>query len=110
MAGFPLGVMDIRITGWQPRFEAVYHFYSTTHNHRIRLKIKLREQDMVMPSLTVLWPIANWFEREAWDMYGVRYEGHPDLKRILMYEEFVGFPLRKDYPYSKRQPLIGPRN
>ncbi|MBU3759398.1 MAG: NADH-quinone oxidoreductase subunit C [Candidatus Omnitrophica bacterium] len=95
---------------WNPRFEAVYHFLSTAQLHRLRLKVRVEEKDAVMPTLTGLWPIANWFEREVWDMFGIRFEGHPDLRRILMYEEFQGHPLRKDYPYNKRQPLIGPRN
>lgn len=95
---------------WKPRFEAVYHFYSMEKNHRLRVKIKVDEKDAVVPTLTDLWPIANWFEREAWDMFGIKFEGHPNLKRILMYEEFVGHPLRKDYPINKRQPLIGPKN
>ena len=95
---------------WQPRFEMVYHFYSLKHNHRLRIKVRVAENDAVVSSLTGLWPIANWFEREVWDMFGIRFEGHPDLKRILMYEEFTGHPLRKDYPVNKRQPLIGPKN
>ncbi len=95
---------------WSPRFEAVYHFFSLAHNHRLRLKVRVSEADAVLPSLTGLWPIANWFEREVWDMFGIKFEGHPDLKRILMYPEFVGHPLRKDYPINKRQPLIGPKN
>ena len=61
-------------------------------------------------SVTSLWGSANWLERETWDMYGVRFTGHPDLRRLLMYEGFVGHPLRKDYPVNKRQPLIGPLN
>jgi len=91
-----------------PRFEVVYHLYSLTHNHRLRLKVRVDEDDASVPSVVALWPIANWLEREAWDMFGVRFEGHPDLRRLLMYEEFVGHPLRKDYPISRRQPLIGP--
>jgi len=91
-----------------PRFEIVYHLYSITHNHRLRLKVRVDEDDASVPSVVALWPIANWLEREAWDMFGVRFEGHPDLRRLLMYEEFVGHPLRKDYPISRRQPLIGP--
>ena len=95
---------------WKPRFEVVYHFYSLPLNHRLRLKVRVEEIDLILPSLVGLWPIANWFEREIWDMFGIRFEGHPDLKRILLYEEFVGHPLRKDYPINKRQPLIGPKN
>ncbi|MDP6424883.1 MAG: NADH-quinone oxidoreductase subunit C, partial [Planctomycetota bacterium] len=61
-------------------------------------------------SLTPLWAGADWLEREVWDMFGIRFQGHPNLKRILMYEEFKGHPLRKDYAVNKRQPLIGPIN
>jgi NADH-quinone oxidoreductase subunit C len=92
-----------------PRFEVVYHLYSLPHNHRVRLKIRVDEDDPVVPSAVPLWPIADWLEREVWDMFGVRFEGHPDLRRLLMYEEFVGHPLRKDYPINRRQPLIGPK-
>jgi NADH-quinone oxidoreductase subunit C len=92
-----------------PRFEVVYHLYSVRHNHRLRLKVRVEEDDAVVPSAVPLWPIANWLEREVWDMFGVRFEGHPDLRRLLMYEEFEGHPLRKDYPATRRQPLIGPR-
>jgi len=92
-----------------PRFEVVYHLYSVPHNHRLRLKTRVDEDDAVVPTAVPLWPIADWFEREVWDMFGVRFEGHPNLKRLLMYEEFVGHPLRKDYPVQRRQPLIGPR-
>ena len=95
---------------WRPRYEMVYHFYSMGKNQRLRIKVKLDEKDLVVPSLTGLWPIADWFEREAWDMFGIKFEGHPNLKRLLMYEGFTGHPLRKDYPYNKRQPLIGPIN
>jgi NADH-quinone oxidoreductase subunit C len=92
-----------------PRFEVVYQLYSTVHNHRVRLKVRVEEDDAVAPTAVPLWPIANWMEREVWDMFGVRFAGHPHLKRLLMYEEFVGHPLRKDYPINRRQPLIGPR-
>ena len=92
------------------RFEVVYHFYSSTHNHRVRVKVPLTAQEVDVDSLTGLWPAANWFEREVWDMFGIRFRGHPNLKRLLMYEPFEGHPLRKDYPVYKRQPLIGPQN
>jgi len=90
------------------RFEVVYHLYSSPHNHRLRLKVPLTSADPVVPSVTEYWKAANWFEREVWDMFGITFTGHPELRRILLYEEFKGHPLRKDYPVSKRQPLIGP--
>ena len=92
------------------RFTVVYHFYSMSHKHRLRLVVPLEEKNAEVDSLTSLWAGANWLEREVWDMFGIRFRGHPDLKRILMYEEFEGHPLRKDYPVNKRQPLIGPVN
>jgi NADH-quinone oxidoreductase subunit C len=92
-----------------PRFEVVYHLYSMPHNHRVRLKVRVPEDDAVVPTSSTVWPIANWLEREVWDMFGIRFAGHPDLRRLLLYEEFVGHPLRKDYPINRRQPLIGPR-
>jgi NADH-quinone oxidoreductase subunit C len=92
-----------------PRFEVVYHLYSLRGNHRVRIKVRVDEDDAVVPTAVPLWPIADWLEREVWDMFGVRFEGHPNLRRLLMYEEFVGHPLRKDYPINRRQPLIGPR-
>jgi NADH-quinone oxidoreductase subunit C len=103
-------VDDSRLPGREdgPRFEVVYHLYALAHNHRVRVKVRVDEDDAVVPSAVPLWPIANWFEREVWDMFGIRFEGHPDLRRLLMYEEFVGHPLRKDYPINRRQPLIGP--
>jgi len=92
-----------------PRFEVVYQLYSLPHNHRLRLKVRLDEDDAVVATAAPLWPIANWLEREVWDMFGIRFEGHPDLRRLLLYEEFAGHPLRKDYPIARRQPLIGPK-
>jgi NADH-quinone oxidoreductase subunit C len=92
-----------------PRFDVVYHLYSVGHNHRLRVKVPVEQDDASVPTASGLWPIANWLEREVWDMYGIRFEGHPDLRRLLMYEEFVGHALRKDYPINRRQPLIGPK-
>ncbi len=94
----------------EPRFEIVVHLYSVAHKHRLRLKVLLEESDLVMDTLTGVWRGSDWFEREAWDMYGVVFRGHPNLKRILLYERFEGHPLRKDYPIDRRQPLIGPKN
>jgi NADH-quinone oxidoreductase subunit C len=93
----------------EPRFEVVVHFYSLTKGHRLRLKTRVGDalgEGAEVDSLTDLWASANWAEREAWDMFGVKFRGHPDLRRILMYEEFEGFPLRKDYPADRIQPLI----
>lgn len=92
------------------RFAVVYHFYSMAHKHRLRVVVPVQEAELEVDSLTPLWPGANWLEREVWDMFGIRFAGHPDLRRILMYEPFEGHPLRKDYPVNKRQPLIGPQN
>jgi len=92
------------------RFEMVYHFFSLKHNHRIRIKVPVDEKNPEVDTLSDLWPGADWYEREVWDMFGIKFRGHPNLKRILMYEEFQGHALRKDYPFNKRQPLIGPVN
>ena len=92
------------------RFEVVYHFYSLKHNHRLRVKVPVSEDDCTIDSVSSLWKTANWYEREVWDLYGIKFNGHPDMRRILLYEEFKGHPLRKDYPINKRQPLIGPLN
>ncbi len=92
------------------RFEVVYHFFSLSLKRRVRVKVPVEETSPEVDSLTPLWATADWFEREVWDMFGIRFRGHPDLRRILMYEGFEGYPLRKDYPVNKRQPLIGPVN
>jgi len=92
------------------RFIVVYHFYSTVNKYRIRIKVPVSEDDPYVDSLTELWPSANWTEREVYDMYGVKFNNHPNLKRILMYDGFEGHPLRKDYPLTKRQPIVGPLN
>ena len=92
------------------RFEVVYHFFSLPLKRRIRVKVPVEEARPEVESVASIWATANWFEREVWDMVGIRFRGHPDLRRILMYDEFEGHPLRKDYPVNKRQPLIGPVN
>lgn len=92
-----------------PRFEVVLHLYSVTKGHRLRLKAKIGDQEgegAELESVTSVWPGADWFERETFDMMGIRFVGHPDLRRILMYPEFVGHPLRKDYPADRIQPLV----
>lgn len=81
-----------------PRFAAVYHLLSITNNHRIRLRVLLDEHDLVVPSVVDIWPAANWFEREAYDLFGIMFKGHPDLRRILTDYGFVGHPFRKDFP------------
>jgi len=96
--------------GQEPRFEMVYHLYSLTKNQRLRVKARVAEQSCEIESLCSLWASANWMEREVFDLYGVRFTGHPDLRRILLYDEFQGHPLRKDYPKERRQPLVGPSN
>lgn len=88
------------------RFDVVYHLFSSRYAHRLRLRVPLTSAEPVVDSLTGMWASANWYEREVWDMFGIRFTGHPNLRRILMYEEFQGHPLRKDYPINKRQPLI----
>ncbi len=81
------------------RFDIVYHFLSMYQNHRIRVRLAVRDTDMV-PSITDIYPAANWFEREVFDMFGILFSGHPDLRRILTDYGFRGYPLRKDFPTS----------
>ena len=92
------------------RFVVVYHFFSLPLKHRLRVEVPVEEADAEVDSLTSVWASADWLEREVWDMFGIRFRGHPNLTRILLYDEFVGHPLRKDYPVNRRQPLIGPVN
>jgi NADH-quinone oxidoreductase subunit C len=89
-----------------PRFDLVMHLYSVEKKHRLRLLAGLPEDKPNIQSVVDLWPGANWFEREVFDMYGIRFAGHPDPRRLLTYAEFKGHPLRKDYPKEKRQPLL----
>lgn len=81
------------------RFEVVYHLLSMRMNHRVRVRVRT-DEDIPVPSLVGLWPAANWFEREAFDMYGIQFSGHPDLRRILTDYGFEGYPLRKDFPLT----------
>jgi NADH-quinone oxidoreductase subunit C len=92
---------DLTATDWPPRtearFDVIYCLYSTFTRQRVRLKVKIGE-NMPLPSATAVWPSANWLEREVWDMFGVNFVGHPDRRRILMPDDWQGFPQRKDYP------------
>jgi len=87
-----------------PRFEVNYHLFSTKHYKRIRLKVLLSEDDASVASVTPVWKTANWHERETYDLVGVRFEGHPDLRRILLPSDFDGHALRKDYPLRGYEP------
>jgi NADH-quinone oxidoreductase subunit C len=92
-----------------PRIEVVLHLYSIDKRHRLRLKARVGDEEgngAEIASIVGIWSGANWFERETWDMMGVKFHGHPDLRRILMYPEFEGHPLRKDYPADRTQPLV----
>ena len=82
----------------EPRFEVNYQLLSLGLKARLRLKVRLPGADPVVPSVISVWPTANWHERENFDLFGIRFEGHPDLRRILMPDEWEGYPLRKDYP------------
>jgi NADH-quinone oxidoreductase subunit C len=96
-----------------PRTEVVMHLYSVSQRHRVRLKASVGDEDMEgaeLDSVTSIWPGMNWLEREVWDMSGVRFRGHPDLRRILMYPEFEGHPLQRTYPADRTQPLVAYRS
>ena len=101
--------LDVTAVDWPqrtPRFDVVYHFYSTTHLIRVRLKTRVSHTDPVVDSLTSLYGSAHFMERECHDMYGIVFRGNPDLRPILLYEGFVGHPLRKDYSKLHEQPLV----
>ena len=91
---------DVTATDWPPRaerFDVVYCLYSTRHRHRLRVKTMVGDKQP-LASVTAVWPAANWLEREVFDMFGVNFTGHPDRRRILMPDDWQGFPQRKDYP------------
>jgi NADH-quinone oxidoreductase subunit C len=88
----------------EPRFEVNYHLFSTTRFHRLRLKVLLNEEDVHVASVTDVWRTANWHERETFDLFGVIFDGHPDLRRILLPEDWQGYALRKDFPLRGYEP------
>ncbi len=81
-----------------PRFQVVYHLFSLRHGHRLRVKVPLGGEDPVIDSVVPVWETADWHERECFDLFGIRFRNHPDLRRILLPEDFEGHPLRKDFP------------
>ncbi len=97
------------VEGRPERFEVVLHLYSVSRKHHLRLKTPVPESDPKLPTLTPLFLGANWFEREAWDLYGIVFEGHPNLARLLTHESFVGHPMRRDYPQGRRHVLKSPK-
>ena len=106
--GFDL-LIDVTAVDWlpqRPRFEVVWHFYSTAHFGRVRVKTRIDGDDPSVDSLASLYGSAHFMERECRDMLGIRFRGNPDPRPILLYEGFVGHPLRKDYPKEREQPLV----
>jgi NADH-quinone oxidoreductase subunit C len=108
----PIDVCGVDYSAYAParphaeRFEVVWHLRSTTKNHRVRVRVPVPEADPEVDSSTSLWRGTTWFERETFDMFGIRFRGHPDLRRVLLYPEFEGHPLRKDYPVRGHQPRL----
>ena len=99
-------LVDVTAVDWKPktpRFEVVYHLYSIAHGHALRLKVPVEEDDAWVPTVSTVWRTANWHERETYDLFGIKFEGHPDLRRILMPDDWDGHPLRKDYPLEGRE-------
>jgi NADH-quinone oxidoreductase subunit C len=106
--GFDM-LLDVTAVDWpgrEPRFDVVHHFYSTSHRVRVRVKTRVPESDPTVDSLVPLYGSARYMERECHEMYGIRFRGNEDLRPILLYEGFVGHPLRKDYPKQREQPLV----
>jgi len=88
----------------EPRFEINYHLFSTTKHHRLRLKVLLNEANVHVPTVTGVWRTANWHERETFDLFGIIFDGHPDLRRILLPDDWQGYSLRKDFPLRGYEP------
>ena len=101
-----LDLTCVDFKGDEQRFEMIYHLFSLKTNQRIRIKTRLPEIDPEIKTLTLFWKNAHWLEREVYDMFGVKFSGHPYLRRLFMYDGFEGYPLRKDYPLRKQQPII----
>jgi NADH-quinone oxidoreductase subunit C len=95
-----LDITSIDNFGKEPRFEIVYHLYSMPHALHLRLKLKLSEEAGSLDTVSDIWPTADWHEREIYDMMGIKFNGHPDLRRILMWDGYPFFPLRKDFPLA----------
>jgi NADH-quinone oxidoreductase subunit C len=95
-----LDITSIDNFGEEPRFEIVYHLYSMRYAFHLRLKLKMPEEIGAVDTVSDIWPTANWHEREVYDMMGIRFNGHPDLRRILMWDGYPYFPLRKDFPLA----------
>ncbi len=117
---FLMDLTAVDYLGREPRFEVVYHLAAIDVEprgtepcrleHRLRVKVGVPEEAAEIDSACSLYASANWMEREVFDMYGIVFRNHPNLKRVLLYDEFKGHPLRKDYPKERRQPLVGPQN
>jgi NADH-quinone oxidoreductase subunit C len=108
----PVDLCGVDYPDREPRMEVVLHLYSVSRRHRVRVKTRVGDAEMdgaELDSLVSIWPGLNWLEREVFDMSGVRFRGHPDLRRILMYPEFEGHPLQRTYPAQRTQPLVAYR-
>ncbi len=99
---------DLTAVDWwpaEPRFEVVYHLASFEHRTRLRVKVRVGGDDARLPTASDIWPAADWLEREVWDLFGIVFDNHPDLRRLLMPEDWVGHPARKDYPVQIKEPV-----
>jgi NADH-quinone oxidoreductase subunit C len=105
-----MDIAGVDYLGREPRFEVVYHLYSIPHSSRLRLKVRVPESDLVVASVTSVWSTADWHEREAFDMLGIRFANHPDLRRIYMPDDYPGYPLRKDFPILGPEIEVTPRD
>jgi NADH-quinone oxidoreductase subunit C len=104
-----VSVTGVDYLGETPRFEVVTHLTSLTFHHRLRLRARVPEENPVCPSIANIWRGADWWERHVWDLYGIKFQGHPNLKRLYMPENWQGHPLRKDYPLRGRQEIVPER-